>query len=202
MRLVRGALEGGGVEHRRWPDPSGAGWAEATAIDGDAALVATKSFGLDDPDAEWTWGTVFQLGRTRTVLKRASGDEVAPVWTSDLESSCSTDARRPARLVCAAFDGRRTLFIAADVSGGALTPLGFVPGRFFVDGTPKSEWLTGRLSSGVPVAMDPQTGRILAAPSDCRTDALTVAGDTVGVLEVTGQTTRIRLYSVPGVDVP
>jgi hypothetical protein len=72
--------------------------------------------------------------------------------------------------VCAAFDGRRTLFIAAGVS--------------------------------VPVAMDPETGRLLASPSDCRTDALTVAGETAGVLEVTGQTTRVRLYRAPAVRFP
>jgi hypothetical protein len=198
MRLVIGGPDGRVLRQQQWPDPAGAGWTEATAIDGDAALVATQSFGLEELPAAWTWATVFQLGQTRTVLKRAARESVSTVSSSDLPSSCSTDPRRPARLVCAAFDGRRTHFIAAGVSGGALTSLGVVPGQFLSDQPSRGEWTTGRLAGGA-AAVDPETRRVIAGPRDCRTDAITVAGNTVGLLEVAGASTRVRLHRLPAV---
>lgn len=136
------------IDVTRWPAPESVhGWIETIATSGASALaVETRPEpGSLQPTTLVPWAMligrpglqshVWTIGRT----PRTTGA------FSRLTVGCAQDALGPGdeRLVCAAFDGTRTRFVALDPADGRVTPLAWLRGAFMQHGASGDGWLAG-----------------------------------------------------------
>jgi hypothetical protein len=185
------------VRRQQWDDPTGAGWAEATAVDGDTLLTAARAFGFEDLEHGWSWTMMLNIDQARTLLTRATAAGSSTVWVSYLEASCAIQGGGREQIVCAAFDGRRTRILAAAPTDQSLTAIGSLNRQFLSDSSTRGDWMTGWLDCRA-AAIDVTSRRAIVASPGCSADSITVSGGVAAVLVHEGQSTRVRIYRLPG----
>jgi hypothetical protein len=198
---AQGNLGTADVEYTRWPAPHTAGaWVVATATAGADAVVVESRWdgrGLQSSAfAPWAWllGPLHMETRFRSVGRQTPGD----LAVSGLTADCVAGALMGDRLLCSAFDGSRTRFIALDPGSRRITPLAWLPGRFARHGSSANGWLTGWADASI-VALRLDTGEGLRVTRGHY--PVTQLGLTDNVLAtVTYETavrSMVRLYSLP-----
>jgi Zn-dependent protease with chaperone function len=185
----------------RWSVPdTRVGWIDTIAAAGDRALVSETSVGtnfLQQRRTLWAWASLVQPPQRESRFWTVGGIGRMEVAVSRLGPRCLDGALGDERLVCAAFDGSETRFVALDPASGRLDAIGSLPGRFAVYQSAAAGWLSG-WSDETPVALRLSTHEAFRAAPDPfhRIAQVTASGSVAGTVAFDGGRSIVRVYSI------
>jgi Zn-dependent protease with chaperone function len=187
------------VQRREWTTADRYGWADAWALEGDTALLARKQFDLDAIGSGALGSTLtLLLSHIPTRLTRIGPAGTIDVATSQLDTTCSDRVFDAARLVCMAFDGKRTHLFVFEPSDTAPRPVGSIGGHFLSYRPSAGGWINGWLNddwlASTQLAIDIESRRAISLPRDLAAHELTVWGHVAATLTHLGTSTRVRFY--------
>ena len=174
-----GVIGTGQINSYRWDVPEGHGSPfMPIALSGDRALVLEPRPDLSSPITNPLGAFMFVLAsapRWRSTLWALGPDGASDLGTSRLEVECHV-LPLANRGACQIFDASRTRFFAMDAGTRGITPVGSLPGRFFVSEEPDGPWMTGWYQSGlIAVRLAPADAIRVVGPNDARPHVLAVS---------------------------
>ena len=187
-------------ERREWPAmESEEGWTHALAASADEALFVESRYKTgflhETRYAQWAW--LLWPPESETWFRGVTGDHVRDVAVSQLDARCHPGALPPDELLCSAFDGTRTRFIAVDPASGRVRGVAWVKGRFLVSGEPRGQWLGGWLGRSATV-VNPLERRGFRLACDCRDGVFDVTASDRVLAAIARQSTgsTVRMYAI------
>jgi hypothetical protein len=187
------------VQRREWTTVERHGWTDAWALEGDTVLLARKQFDLDAIGGGALSSTLtLLLSHIPTRLTRIGPTGTIDIATSQLDTTCSDRVFDAARLVCMAFDGKRTHLFVFEPNDSAPRPVGSIAGHFLSHRPTVGGWVTGWLNEDwlttTQLAIDVQSHRAISMPPELAANELTVWGNVAATLTHLGTSTRVRFY--------
>lgn len=169
-RVVRaeGLLGDPAIQRAQWlASANEVGWIESIASSGSDALLVESSYniGFLQRQCPWRWWALLFQPDTETRFRAVGNGTAADIAVSRLDAQCFAAALENDELLCGAFDGTRTRFIAIDPASKRVAGVAWLNGRFATIGSSRGEWLAGWRDSS-PVALNLR-----------RREAIQVAGD-------------------------
>lgn len=199
---VGGALDGSGIEKKRWLlEQDGDGYIAAmTSSESDALIHETRY----EPGrlsrtlpSRWTAAqTVLYLSaRPISHFSTISEHGQRRSYDSKLDVACIPDVLPDGAFACTAYDGSRTHIVTIASAWDRAVSLGFVEGRFLTDRSGVEGWVTGWIV-GRPAAIHLPSGTVFHTPPAMRTLRLMpVAGDRLAVLTFATQRFKAAVYA-------
>ena len=201
---VEGVVGKNDRQERRWPARyTRDALIDAVAADGSDPLVVESWYnrGMFEhlPAGVWMLGVVLNAGTLQSRYWSIGDTGVKELGVSHLGANCAAGLIDGA-LVCTVFDGTRTRILRLTAETGAVTGLGWMPGRFIDDGAIVNGWLTG-WSSSTAVAIDLARGEVLRLPpSEGYASHLSVAGGRLAAVVCDRGPCRLRIYEIGEAD--
>jgi hypothetical protein len=191
-----GTLGATGYDMNTWPNLSSrGGWIQAIGARGESALVVDQryEFGLLARLLPWRLASVLTRSYPETHLAQAGRSGRSEVARSLFEAAC--DALHDGRVLCAAFDGRRTRIATIEPDTAAIGPLAAVDGRFWVTDVSSHGWIAG-WNDSTPVALRLSTREVIGAPyrRDEFTSAIAATDAIIATVAARPGSSRVRLY--------
>jgi hypothetical protein len=196
---VEASLGSADVQRREWNTAERHGWADAWALEGDTVLLARKQFDLDVMGGGAFSSTLtLLLSHIPTRLTRIGPAGPIDIATSQLDTTCSDRVFDAARLVCMAFDGKRTHLFVFEPSDSLPRPVGSIAGHFLSYRPTAGGWVSGWLNddwlTSTQLAIDVRSRRAISIPGELAASELTVWGNLAATLSPVGTSTRVRFY--------
>lgn len=187
-------------ERRQWlADESDEGWTHALASSADDVVFVESRYETGflhtTRFAPWAW--MLWPPDSETRFRRASGGRTRDVAVSRLDARCHPGALPTDDLLCSAFDGTRTRFIAIDPASSRVQGIAWLDGRFFVTSESTGSWLSGWLGRSAAV-LNPEQRRGFRLACDCSDRVIHIAAtDRVLAAFATRNTgATVRLYGI------
>ena len=199
---IDGTVDGGEARRRNWTVDRRIDPTDTWAIDGDAMLVAHRTYGFDmESPAAWSLALTAMLQQSETRLTKITPSGASEIATSQLDATCSDRLFGGARLVCTVFDGAGTQVLVFDPAGHQAQAIGSLAGSF-MEYRQTDGWLSGwsraggLMSGATRMAVDVAGRRAIAIDHDAGADEIIGVGHTAATLHHDVAGTRIRLYKV------
>ena len=207
---LRGVVTASGIpgsqEMRRqeWASaPPDGGWIKSFATAGDDNVIVVET--------HYKPGLLHRCGLSylawliqpdlETQFRFASSPQDARVMVSQFDAACFNGGLKGNRLVCSAFDGTRTRFIALDPASRQVSRLGWLDGRYAFTRRPNNGWLSGWRNS-TPVALNLE--RRIAVEGersdDYRAFVVTGADDMIATMSFNASGSTIRVIRLSNVE--
>jgi hypothetical protein len=197
---AEGVVGSSQFERRQWPaTESEQGWIHALASSGDTAIFVESSYKTGflhtTRYAQLAW--MLWPPDKETHFRAVDGDGVNDVAVSQLDAECHPGALSSDDLLCSAFDGTRTRFMAVDPASRRFQGLARVNGRFLVTNEATGNWLPGWLGSS-PAVLNPTERLGFRLACDCR-DGIAYLAATDRILAAIAHGSAgstVRLYAI------
>jgi Zn-dependent protease with chaperone function len=188
-----------GVERTAWPAPEETGSIEAIATAGDRALISEAHYPagpLQRSRLLWRWAWLLQPPQRESRLWTTGSGGRVDLAVSRLGTRCVDGALGDDSLVCSAFDGSDTRFIAIDPASGQTTPVGTLRGQMIVYHAASAGWVSG-WADAMPIALRLSTRQAFrAADPQNHITHITAADHVAGTVSFDGTRSLVRLYAI------
>jgi Zn-dependent protease with chaperone function len=198
LARAEGVIGDSRVEERRWPSVlTRSAHISAIATKDSELLVVENRYDRGALEAfiprQWTWALLLQPFNQDSVYWSLDNRGRTDLGSSRLGADCDSGIADNA-VVCTVYDGTRTRLISID-TGGVVSPIGLVPGRFVSDDATVKGWLTG-WSGSRPAAIRLDARLAIGPPAGTIVGHLAVSGDRLAAVTFTGAGTKVRTYEV------
>jgi len=175
------------------------GWIQSIAASGNDALFVEAHYnvGFLQRHGLWRWASLFQPD-PETRFRAVGTGAAVDVAVSRLDAQCFGTALNNDELLCGAFDGTRTRFIALDPASKRIAGVAWLDGRFVTMGSSPGEWQAG-WRDGAPVALNPRRRQAIEVERDGNDRVFQIAASehlvgTIAYKGVAGST--VKLYTL------